>query len=198
MITTASIIYTPCESSQIHSWGYDPARRTLGVRFHTKGKNIAEPAAPTEYHYFDVPPDTADAFAAAESKGSAFGKLIRGVFHYEKQPDAAGIVFGLSQKQEPKYTVSSKDGRIVNRSTGVAIPDDEPVFILRAQDVNAAMTIQNYLALCKSPDHRAVVKGRLADFIEFAQQHPARLKEPDASLQDLAGVNLGRAPISAA
>lgn len=193
--TTARIVYTECDSSQVHSFGYDSASCTLGVKFHGRGKNMAEPAPPTEYHYFGVPQETADAFGAAESKGTALAKLIRGKFAYEKQPDAAGIVLGLSQQQEPKYTVSSKDGRIVNRSTGVAIPDDEPVFILRAKDANAARAIQYYLDLCKSPDHRAVAKSRLLDFIEFAAKNPDRVREPDSSLQDLAGANVGRAAV---
>lgn len=196
--TNVRIVYAPCESSQIHSWGYDPGTRTLGAKFHAKGKNMAEPAPPTEYHYFGVPQETADAFAAAESKGSAFAKLIRGAFAYEKQPDAAGIVFGLSQRQEPKYTTSSQNGRIVNRSTGVAIPDDEPVIIFRAQDRNAADAISAYLCVCKDPDHRAVVKSRLLDFNAFAAAHPERMKEPDSSLQDVAGANVGWAPFTAA
>lgn len=190
-----TITYTDCESSQIHSFGYDATTHTLGVKFHSKGKNMAEPAPPSEYWYFGVPAHVAEAFAAAESKGSAFAKLIRGCFAYEKQPDASGIVFGLSQRQEPKYTVSSKDGRIVNRSTGVAIPDSEPVFILRAKDANAARAIQYYLDLCKSPDHRAVAKSRLLDFMEFAAAHPDLVREPDSSLQDLAGANVGRAAV---
>lgn len=189
------IVYQPCESSQIAEWGYDAASLTLGIKFHTRGKNMAEPAPPSEYHYFGVPKELADAFAAAESKGSAFGKLIRGKFAYEKQPDADGIVFGLAPKQEPKYTVSSKDGRIVNRSTGKPIPDDEPVFILRAKDPHAARAIQYYIDLCKNADHRAVAKSRLLDFIEFAAKNPDRLREPDCSLQDLAGANVGRAAV---
>lgn len=193
--TRVQIAYQTCESSQIHSFGYHAANRTLGVKFHGKGKTMAEPAPPSEYYYFDVPQETADAFAAAESKGSAFGKLIRGAFQYEKQPDADGVVFGLTQRQEPKYTVSSKDGRIVNRSTGVAIPDDEPVFILRAKDAHAGRAIQAYIDLCKSPDHRAVAKSRLLDFIEFAAAHADLVREPDSSLQDLAGANVGRAAV---
>lgn len=196
--TPVQIVYTECVSSQVHSFGYDAASLTLGIKFHTRGKNMAEPAPPSEYHYFGVPQEVADAFAAAESKGSAFGKLIRGKFDYEKQPDADGVVFGLARKQEPKYTVSSKDGRIVNRSTGKPIPDDEPVFILRAKDAHAARAIQAYIDLCKAPDHRAVAKSRLLDFLEFAAAHPDLVREPDSSLQDLAGANVGRAAFTPA
>lgn len=197
--TTVQITYQPCESSQVHSWGYDAASHTLGIKFHAKGKNIAEPPPPpSEYHYYGVQQHTADAFAAAESKGSAFAKLIRGVFAYEKQPGADGIVFGLSQAQEPKYTTSSKDGRIVNRSTGVAIPDTEPVFILRAKDALAASVLQYYVDLCRNHDHRAVAKSRLLDFAQFAAANPDLVREPDSSLQDVAGANVGRAAFTPA
>jgi hypothetical protein len=100
-------------------------------------------------------------------------------------------------KQEPKYDCSP-DGRIVNRSTNVAIPDDEPILILRAQDRNAVGALIFYMHNCDNPDHRAVVKSRIQDFQAFAEANPDRMKEPDSSLQDLAGANIGRAPFTAA
>jgi hypothetical protein len=181
-----TIAYQPCESSQVAAWGYHAESRTLGVKFH--GKSGA-----STYHYFDVPQETADAMAKTDSLGKFVGANLRGKFAYERQPDEpGGIAFGLPTKQEPKYT-TTQHGRLCNRSTGKPIPDDEPVFVLRAKDANAAKTLQAYIDLCQNPDHRAVAKSRLLDFMAFALKHPDLMKEPDSSLQDLAGANLGRA-----
>lgn len=179
-MSAPKITYQPCDSSQIAAWGYDASTQTLGVKFHTKGKSIAEPAPPTEYHYFGVPPEVADAFAAAESKGTAFGKMIRGAFDYAKQPDAEGIVFGLPLAQEPKYTTGSRDGRIVNRETGKPIPDDEPVFILRAQDKLAQQALQAYRTMTASAGlNPASIDERVTAFAAFAEAHPERMKLPN-------------------
>jgi hypothetical protein len=59
----------PVESSNIHSIGYDPETRTLGVRFKNKPEAL--------YTYSDVPPAVYAALEGAESIGSAFHKLIK-------------------------------------------------------------------------------------------------------------------------
>lgn len=84
----------------------------------------------------------------------------------------------MNEKQEPKYTVDSS-GRIINRRSGEAIPDDEPVMIFRARDKNAAPMISYYAKLCSDPQHQAIVKERLHDFVDFIHTHPERMKEPD-------------------
>jgi hypothetical protein len=183
-----TINYQPSESSQVAAWGYHAESKTLGVKFHGKA------GADSTYHYFDVPANVAAAMACAESLGKFVGTTLRGKFAYERQPDEpGGIVFGLPQKQEPKYTASSKTGRLVNRSTGIAIPDDEPVMVFRAKDKHAIGALMYYLQLCDNPDHRAVVKSRIQDFQAFAAANPERMKEPDSSLQDVAVANVGRA-----
>jgi hypothetical protein len=98
--------------------------------------------------------------------------------------------FGPPRGQEPKYTVGIA-GRIINRSTGKAIPDDEPVFVLRAQDRNAVTALKAYALVCSSEDHRAVVQSRVMDFEAFALRNPGRVKEPDSSIDELATANLG-------
>lgn len=86
---------------------------------------------------------------------------------------------GLPVKQEPKYTV---DGRsIINRATGEAIPDDEPVFIMRARDRNALFGMIEYARRCADPDHVAAVDKRISDFAQFAALYPNRIKHPDTS-----------------
>jgi hypothetical protein len=86
---------------------------------------------------------------------------------------------GLPLSQESKYTVAG--GRLVNRATGVAIPDDEPVFVLRAKDRNAAMALDAYMHLCVIPEHREAVRSRVEDFLHYARLHMTNLKEPDTA-----------------
>ncbi len=132
------------------------------------------------YHYFGVPQHLADQMAKVESIGKFVGQELRGKFAYERQPDVpGGIVFGLGQAQEPKYT-TTQHGRLVNRSTGKAIPDDEPVFILRAQDRKACEALAAYALVVDNPDHAAVVDQRITDFRAFAARHADRMKEPDS------------------
>ncbi|WP_430434776.1 KTSC domain-containing protein [Methyloversatilis sp.] len=177
MSTTIEMI--ECASSQIEAFGYDAETQTLAIRFPGRG---ATPGS--VYHYADVPAHVFERMSAAESKGKFFGSQIRGHYAYEKQPDANGVVFGLTRAQCPKYTISQKDGRLVNRATGKPIPDDEPVFVLRAQDVLAIHALQDYQSrVYASGDfgQAGAVSLRIADFIDFANAHPERMKSPDTA-----------------
>jgi hypothetical protein len=99
--------------------------------------------------------------------------------------------FGLPKGQEPKYTVDRATGRIINRSTGQAIPDDEPVLIFRAKDSRAVSALMRYAEVCENPDHRAVVHSRIKDFAAFAQRNPQRMREPTTNTSELAAADLG-------
>jgi len=79
--------------------------------------------------------------------------------------------------QEPKYDF--RDGRIINRATGEAIPLDEPVMVFRGRDRHAAEALLAYMKLIENPKHIHAVSLRLADFGAFAVNHPERMKEPD-------------------
>lgn len=81
--------------------------------------------------------------------------------------------------QEPKYDVAN--GRIVNRDSGEAIPDDEPVFIFRARDVHAVDALHGYLMHVMDAHHMGCVSRRIDDFKRFAAEHPDRMKEPDTA-----------------
>jgi hypothetical protein len=170
-----AITYTAVESSQLTAIGYDSSTQTLGIKF--KGPN------PVAYHYAGV---TAEVFAemkASPSLGTFFGKRIRNVYPFEKQPaEPSGIVFGLLPVQEPKYTTSSKTGRLVNRDTGKPIPDDEPVMVFRAQDKRAVPALWGYFDSCTDLAHRDVIRARISDFEKFAKEHLDRMKEPDTTL----------------
>lgn len=176
--TTPVINLQPCVSSQLQAYGYDAESQTLAIKF--KGSTGA-PQGST-YHYFGVPAEVYEAMKAAKSVGTFFGSDIRPKFKFEKQPDQpGGIVFGLSQDQEPKYTTATSSGRIVNRETGKPIPDFEPVMIFRAQDVRAVPALWGYHDACVDIAHRAVIKARIADFERFAKEYPERMKEPDSA-----------------
>lgn len=171
----ASIDLTPCESSQVAAYGYDASTETLAIQFPGRGVKPGD-----TYHYAGVPADVFHEMVAAESKGKFFGSRIRGRFAYVKLPDpTTGIAFGLLLSQESKYTCSQRDGRLVNRSTGKPIPDDEPVFVLRAQDIHALPLLHAYLSMVAEPDQANAVARRIAAFQDFALAHADRMKEPD-------------------
>lgn len=64
------VALTPCDSAAVKAHGYDPAQRVL----------VIQSAGGKTYSYRDVPPEVADLFASAGSKGTAWGTLIRGKF----------------------------------------------------------------------------------------------------------------------
>lgn len=72
---------TPCKSSQVAEYGYDPDTKTLAVRYKSGGL----------YHYSDVTPEVHDELCKAESVGKFLGASIKGKFTYklikEEKPD---------------------------------------------------------------------------------------------------------------
>lgn len=70
----------PVESSQIHSIGHDGEHNLLQVRFNSGGV----------YQYQNFTADKHAKLMAADSKGSHFGKHVKGVHPYRKQnPDGS-------------------------------------------------------------------------------------------------------------
>lgn len=63
-------------SSVIHGFSYDPARRRLSVTF----------VSGDAYDYRDVPPEVADDFRAAFSKGRFFSAKIRDRYSFDRRP----------------------------------------------------------------------------------------------------------------
>ena len=78
---------------------------------------------------------------------------------------------------ERKYII--KDGKVVKRSDEVPIPDDEPLFILRAQDIKALPVLLAYLMIQNTLEMRTSVKESIEDFRRFAEKNPDRMKNPD-------------------
>jgi hypothetical protein len=79
--------------------------------------------------------------------------------------------------QEPKYAAIGN--LLVNRASGVPIPDDEPVFILRAKDRRALHALREYQSVVTNHEHIQAIATRINDFESFKLSHPERMKEPD-------------------
>ena len=86
----------------------------------------------------------------------------------------------MNSNQNPKYNVTP-DGHIVNRTSGEVIPDDEPVFILRARDRWAIDALMHYQGLCQDREHRVAVERVIEEFDRFQDENSARMKEPDTA-----------------
>ena len=85
--------------------------------------------------------------------------------------------------QDTKYAII--DGRLCVAATGEPIPDDEPLFILRAKDTQALNCIWEYwrgiaMRAPKSGLASSILE-RVRLFDEFAKKHPDRMKFPDTA-----------------
>lgn len=90
----------------------------------------------------------------------------------------------MQTNQEPKYDV--RGDRVINRATGEAIPDDEPIFIIRAKDVNAVEALNCYAQICGWDTLQFdAVKKRIEDFKCFRDAYPERMKQLDTEAAKL-------------
>lgn len=89
----------------------------------------------------------------------------------------------MTENQEPKYLINEK-GQLQNRQSGNLIPEDEPVFILRARDRQAVTILHLYAFRCNDPEQTKAATLRAQQFEKFAREHPDRMKEPDTALTD--------------
>lgn len=105
------------------------------------------------------------------------------VLYQGLEEETSAAEFGLPLTQEPKYTVNAA-GRLISRATGIAIPDDEPVFILRAKDKHAWPALNDYLHRCQDEAHQGAVRSREQDFLKFAMAHLERMQEPTTEAGD--------------
>lgn len=76
-----------------------------------------------------------------------------------------------------KYKI--ENNQIVNIATGVAIPDDEPVFILRAKDDHAVDAILQYAIVLGNRPFAVKVAEVFEQFKQWASQNEDKMKEPD-------------------
>lgn len=77
--------------------------------------------------------------------------------------------------------VSDKYGTVITERR--AIPLDEPVFIIRAQDKAAAETLRYYLHLCKvegsSEEHITAATAARDQIVAWQAAHADQVKAPD-------------------
>jgi len=71
-----------------------------------------------------------------------------------------------------------EDGRFVNRVSGEAIPDDEPVILFRARDRHAVQVLCYYYDIAQDPHHKQAIKDRIDEFEAYRLAHPEQMKEP--------------------
>jgi len=89
------------------------------------------------------------------------------------------ITNDVFKTQDPKYDIH--DGLLINSFTGTPIPMDEPVFLIRAKDIQAVPTLYDYLKRLGNADHVRAVEQRIEEFEQFAATYPQQMKEPDTS-----------------
>jgi len=77
---------------------------------------------------------------------------------------------------ERKYKI--QNGQIVKRVGEKPIPDDEPLFILRAKDRKALSTLVAYNMILDNLDQKAEVTKSINDFRQFQEKHPEKMAEP--------------------
>jgi len=88
----------------------------------------------------------------------------------------------MNKYQEPKYKI--QNGKLVNRQSGNVIPADEPVIVLRARDPYVAHLLRDYANALPSGTHKKAVQTRAAQFANWAEEHPDRMKEPDTEMDE--------------
>lgn len=82
-----------------------------------------------------------------------------------------------------KFGIEIRNGEpvIVNIVSGVAIPDDEPLFLFRARDRLALKILLKYFLLAEQdgcdPSHITSLSRRIDSFRKFADDHPELMKQ---------------------
>lgn len=78
---------------------------------------------------------------------------------------------------ERKYKI--RDGKIVKKSNEVPIPDDEPIFILRAKDRKALPALLAYNMILDKLTQKAAVTKCINDFRAFQEKNLEKMGEPE-------------------
>ena len=115
--------------------------------------------------------------------GALEGVLLDAVARAADQPAASvrrAAMLSGDLGETARLALTGAD-QLTVRATGKPIPDDEPVFVLRAQDVHAVNALLGYSVLLDNPEHRAAVEQRIKEFEAFRAAHPERMKFPDTA-----------------
>jgi hypothetical protein len=76
--------------------------------------------------------------------------------------------------------VERKYGKV--QEAAQKIPDDEPVFVLRGQDLHAPGAIEHYAVVCFRDgltDHADAAMKAAGEITLWQAEHPERVKRPD-------------------
>jgi hypothetical protein len=99
-----------------------------------------------------------------------------------QQPFESGYTpaaeWGLRATQEPKYAVNAL-GRLANRDTGIAIPDEEPVLTFRGKDALLPAMLHFYISNLPPGVHRDRVEEQLRRVEAFQENYPRFVRMPD-------------------
>lgn len=89
------------------------------------------------------------------------------------------------RKIDGKFHIETDDAgkpRIVKTSNGEVIPEDEPLFLLRARDYLAMATLCKYAELCKQDGCNEYqmngIYEAVANFSVFASNNKDKMKQP--------------------
>ena len=84
------------------------------------------------------------------------------------------------KRLDSKFSIDGE--RVVKTANREPIPDDEPLFLVRARDRLALPLLRMYLELSRADAcndyHFAKLNRTISDFAEFAKNHPERMKQP--------------------
>ena len=87
------------------------------------------------------------------------------------------------RKLDSKFNIEAD--QIVKTSNGDVIPEDEPLFLLRARDRLAIPLLEIYNQLSKvdgcNDYHFAALDQTIARFAQFARLNPGRMKQPSVT-----------------
>lgn len=86
--------------------------------------------------------------------------------------------WGLPIAQEPKYMVNAV-GRLANRDTGIAIPDEEPVVTFRGKDAMLPAVLSFYASQLPPGTHRDRVEEQLRRVEAFQETYRTYVRIPD-------------------
>jgi hypothetical protein len=90
----------------------------------------------------------------------------------------------MSRNIDGKFFI---DGEQIVSRHGNVVPEDEPLFLLRARDENAILTLKAYRDICHVRacpwEHVVGIEDTIRLFERFRRENPERMKEPGSSLR---------------
>jgi hypothetical protein len=102
-------------------------------------------------------------------------------------PDRDEMEGGVMKKArdiDSKFATSIH-GEIYKKSNEEFVPDDEPLFLLRARDMLSLNLLHHYKSISISNDcndyHFENLDKTIEEFVKFKKEHPERMKMPSTT-----------------